>query len=266
MQSSSNFIDLVFDDAGQGSPVLLIHGFPLCRAMWRPQIEPLTAAGYRVITPDLRGFGGSPAGTIPITMDLYADDLVNLLDRLDIDRAIVGGMSMGGYVLLNLLERFPERVAHPLFLVTRAAGDDEPGRAKRNAMIQAVADGNPLKVAETFESVLFAPRTPFNRPELVTEAKGWMAATVPAGLIGGLQAMRDRRDSLGQLAGFGQKALVVGAEHDLAVPIEHSRLLHRELPDSRFCLVSDAGHMANLERPDAFNRCLLDFLHDLPRS
>ena len=264
MQNPSDSINLAYDDSGLGRPILLIHGFPLCRAMWKPQMEPLSRAGFRVITPDLRGFGESPVGTTSVTMDLYADDLVRLLDRLEIDRAIIGGMSMGGYVLLNLLERFSDRVAHPLFLVTRAAADDSTGKEKRNHLIREVAGGHPDKVAEAFESVLFGPKTAFNRPELVAEVRTWMRGTDPAGLTGGLQAMRDRRDYVGLLPGFPQKALVVGAEYDLAVPVEHSRLLDRGLPDSRFCLVSGAGHMANMEQPEAFNRCLLDFLRELP--
>ena len=139
MQSIINGLQLGYDDFGSGPAVVLIHGFPLQRQMWRPQVEPLLDAGYRVILKDLRGFGESAAGN-GATMDGYADDLIALLDLLGIDKAVIGGMSMGGYVLFNLLERYPQRFHAAMFIVTRAAADDVAGQAKRDAMIAAVND------------------------------------------------------------------------------------------------------------------------------
>ncbi|MBE0596661.1 MAG: alpha/beta hydrolase, partial [Desulfuromonadales bacterium] len=124
-------ISLACDDVGSGPTVLLIHGFPLCRRMWQPQARALAAAGYRVIAPDLRGFGDSAAPAGPYSMSVFADDMIRLLDHLQIDKAVVGGMSMGGYVLLNLLERHPGRASAALFLVTRAGADDDAGKVKR---------------------------------------------------------------------------------------------------------------------------------------
>src|SRR5690242_11777020 len=123
-----NGIVMNYGDAGSGLPLLLIHGYPLSRHMWRCQTEPLAMAGYRVITPDLRGFGSSDAPTGPYGMDLLADDLIALLDHLAIEQAVVGGMSMGGYVLLNMLERYPDRIKAACFLMTRAIADDDAGK------------------------------------------------------------------------------------------------------------------------------------------
>ena len=134
MKADINGISLAYSDRGTGLPLILIHGFPLCRAMWAPQAEALSRANCRVITPDLRGFGQSGSGSGSASMELYADDIVALMDHLKIDKAVVGGMSMGGYVLLNLLERYPERVAAPIFIVTKAGGDDEAGKARRTAL------------------------------------------------------------------------------------------------------------------------------------
>ena len=107
MQAFINGINLAYDDQGSGPAVLLIHGFPLCRKMWRPQFNTLPDAGFRLIAPDLRGFGESDVPDGPYSIDLFADDIVELLDHLELDKAVVGGMSMGGYVLLNLLDRYP---------------------------------------------------------------------------------------------------------------------------------------------------------------
>jgi pimeloyl-ACP methyl ester carboxylesterase len=196
-------------------------------------------------------------------MELLADDVVGLLDHLGIEQAVIGGMSMGGYVLLDLLERHPRRAAAAMFLVTRAAADDEAGKGRRTALAAEVLSGRPEAVTGAFEAILFAAETPVRQPQLVAEVTGWMRATDPRALAGGLLAMRDRKDCVGRLPGFTLPALVVGAVADRAVPVEHSLVLADGLPNARLCLVPEAGHMANLERPEAFNRCLLEFLDSL---
>jgi len=265
MLTTINGTKLAFDDFGDGPSVVLIHGFPLCRRMWAPQVEPLVDAGFRVVLPDLRGFGDS-AGGPPGSMERYADDIVALLDYLGIDRAIVGGMSMGGYVLLDLLERYRERLGAALFIVTRAAADDATGRDKRDALIAAVQQGNNLLVADTFAGLLFADTTVASRPELIKQVHNWMVATPPEGLIAALQAMRDRRDAVSRLETFDLPTLVIGASDDKAMPREHYQTLCAGLPEATCALIEAAGHMANLEQPQAFNNALLDFLQHLENS
>lgn len=263
MKAEINGITLAYDDVGGGPPVVLIHGYPLCRRMWAPQVQALLAAGYRVVTLDLRGFGESEAPRDAYAMSVFADDVAALLDHLGIERATVCGMSMGGYVLLSLLERHPRRLAAAIFLVTRAAADDEPGRMRRTTLAHDVASGRPQIVTDAFEQILFAADTPEERPELVAQVKEWLTATTPQGLVGGLLAMRDRKDYVDALPSLKLPALVVGAELDRAVPVEHSRQLAQGLPNGRLRIIEGAGHMANLERPDTFNACLLEFLNGL---
>ncbi len=251
---------LAYDEQGLGLPVVLIHGFPLNRRMWRPQLGVLASSGCRVICPDLQGFGESPFSGRQATMSLYADALIRLLDRLDIAKAVVGGMSMGGYVLLNMVERYPERLLGAMYLVTRAAADDAAGREKRTTLAAEVENGNLLAVPEAFVQVLFAPQTPREKPELVSEVKRWMESTPAQGVVGGLLAMRDRADYIERLGGLNVPSLVVGAEQDMAVPPEHARVLADGLPDAELKIILGAGHMANLERPDLFNQALLAFL------
>ncbi len=251
---------LAYDEQGLGLPVVLVHGFPLNRRMWQPQIGVLASSGCRVICPDLEGFGESPLSGQPVTMSLYADGLIRLFDRLDIDKAVVGGMSMGGYVLLNLVERFPERLLGAIYLVTRAAADDAAGREKRTMLAAEVENGSLLAVPDAFVQVLFAPQTTQEKPELVSEVRQWMESTPAKGMIGGLLAMRDRVDYIERLDGLNVPSLVVGAELDMAVPPEHARILAGGLPDAELKIIPGAGHMANLERPDLFNQTLLEFL------
>lgn len=258
---STNRSVLRYSEQGSGHPtVLLIHGFPLCRKMWRPQATALVDAGYRVICPDLPGFGESPPAEGPVTMSVYADAVIALLDKLGIENAVIGGMSMGGYVLLNLVERYPARLLGAMFLVTRASADDAAGKEKRSFLADEVSAGNRLVVPDTFAGVLFAPDTPQEKPQLVAEVRQWMEATHVTGLVGGLLAMRDRDDYVAKLSDFALPSLVVGAEKDMAVPLEHSRVLAERLPNAGLEIISGAGHMANLEQPEAFNAALAGFL------
>ncbi len=263
MKTIINGYHLAFDDVGSGPAVLLIHGFPLNRQMWEPQVGALVRGGYRVVTVDLRGFGESDVPEGACGMADYADDLAGLLDHLGIEQAVVGGMSMGGYVLFSLLERHPRRVKAACFIVTRAGADDAEGREKRSRLAKATLDQGPEPVAETFAAILFADRTRQERPELIRRVVEWMEATDPKGLAGGLLAMRDRKDFTPMLELFEIPALVIGAENDRAIPAEQAQKIHQGLPNSTFCLIPDAGHMASLEAPEAFNRCLIDFLRSL---
>jgi pimeloyl-ACP methyl ester carboxylesterase len=236
------------DDRGSGPAVVLIHGFPLCRQMWQPQIGVLQAAGYRVITPDLPGFGLSAPLDGTASMSGYADAVIDLLDCLRIDSAAVGGMSMGGYVLLDLAERYPHRLLAAMYLVTRAAADDAAGKVRRSDLADAVRSGRLDAVPNAFEQLLFAPATLRRRPELVDMVRRWMDSASPAGVVGGLPTLRG-------------PALVVGAAEDAAVPPAHAEVLAAGLPRAELHIIADAGHMANLEQPERFNRILVDFLN-----
>jgi pimeloyl-ACP methyl ester carboxylesterase len=231
--------------------------------MWRPQAETLSKAGCRVITPDLRGFGESGLTSEMVSMDVYADDIVALLDYLGIDKAVVGGMSMGGYVLLNLLERFPDRVAAPIFIVTKAGGDDAAGKARRTALAEASRVQGILPVAEAFRTLLFAPATLAENPGLVDEVFGWVRATDPVGAAAALIAMRDRKDYLPLLGSISQPALVIGADQDQAIPEEQVRIIAEGLPEANLCILPGGGHMVNLEQPAGFNEAILTFLAGL---
>lgn len=251
------------DDRGAGLPVVLIHGFPLSRKMWAPQVQPLLDAGYRVICPDLPGFGGSTPLAGVVSISRYADAVVDLLDQLGVEEAVVGGMSMGGYVLLDLAERYSDRLLGAMFIVTRAAADDEAGKEKRSLLAGEVKAGNGMIVPDTFEQVLFAPQTVKENPGLVREVRQIMESTPAEGLVGGLLAMRDREDSVASLPSFNMPALVLGAEQDLAIPEEHTRTLANGLPNAQLEVLPAAGHMANLEQPEFFNQVLLKFLATL---
>ena len=264
MNLKINDISMSFDDCGQGPAVLLIHGFPLNRHMWQPQLLPLADAGYRVIAPDLRGFGASEAPLEGYSMDGFADDVVALMDALQIEQAVVGGMSMGGYLLMNLLERYPQRVRAACFIATKSSADDEEGRARRTAMAADAErlGANPL--IKIFAELLFAPNTMHEKPELIARVTAWMRDTNPRALAGGLLAMRDRKDYTPLLPGFRHPSLVLAGALDRAASPNAVELLTAGLPDCRRRVIENAGHMVNMERPEEFNAALIEFLKALP--
>ena len=259
-------ITMAYDDCGEGPVILLIHGFPLNRQMWQPQLAPLAKAGFRVIAPDLRGFGASDAPLEGYSMDGFADDLIALLDALKIERTVVGGMSMGGYILMNLLERYPERVRAACFIATKSSADDEAGRARRSAMAADAQRMGASPIIKNFAELLFAPQSRQASPELIARVTSWMCDTDPRALAGGLLAMRDRKDYTPLLPGFPQPALVLAGAEDRTASPTAVKLLTEGLPCCESRLIAQAGHMVNMEKPEEFNAALLGFLNGLPEN
>ncbi|WP_224961747.1 alpha/beta fold hydrolase [Geomonas subterranea] len=257
-------INLVYDDVGTGPAVLLIHGFPLNRQMWQPQLKPIAEAGYRVIAPDLRGFGASDAPAGGYSMDRFADDIIALLDSLNIEQAVVGGMSMGGYILMNLLERYPDRVRAACFIATRSNADDEAGRERRKAMAAEAERLGANPVIKIFAELLFAADTAQQRPELIARVTSWMRETNPKGLAGGLLAMSVRKDYTQMLPSFRHPSLVIAGAEDRAAPAETARTLIKGLTGCQSRVIEKAGHMVNMEQPGIFNDCMIQFLKSLP--
>ena len=265
-KATVNHITLAYDDCGAGPPLLLIHGFPLNRQMWQAQLLPLASAGYRVIAPDLRGFGSSDAPAEGYSMDGFADDLIGFLDALQIERAVVGGMSMGGYILLDLLERYPERVSAACFIATKSSADDEEGRARRSAMAAQAERLGANPIIKNFAELLFAPETMHRQPALIAQVTSWMRSTPPRALAGGLLAMRDRKDYTPLLPGFRQPSLVVVGSEDASASQSALELFRSGLPNCQSRVIAAAGHMVNMEQPGAFNQALLTFLKDIKET
>jgi pimeloyl-ACP methyl ester carboxylesterase len=257
-------INMAYDAAGEGPAVLLIHGFPLNRQMWQPQLLPLASAGFRAIAPDLRGFGQTEAPADGYSMDGFCDDLIALLDALKIGQAVVCGMSMGGYILLDMLERYPERVRAAAFIATKSAADDEVGRARRTAMAAEAETLGVNPIIKIFAELLFAPETMHTQPELIARVTSWMRDTNPRALAGGLVAMRDRKHYTPLLRSVKQPTLVLAGEEDRAASPDAVEIFTTNLPRCESRIVAKAGHMLNMEQPAEFNAELLRFLKALP--
>lgn len=252
---------LAHADVGRGLPVVLLHAFPLNRMMWEPQIAALFGE-CRCIAPDLRGFGDSPRSG-PYSIDQYADDVVALLDALQIERAVVGGLSMGGYVALALWRRHRKRIRALVLADTRSGADTDEGKQKRGELIALAQSEGSAAVADRQITGLLGKSTREKQPELVDRIRSIMAGESPAGIVGALEAMRDRPDSTPLLAGIDVPTLIVVGDEDVVTPPKEARAMHEAIRGSRLEVIPAAGHLSNLERPAAFNAALSDFVGSL---
>lgn len=256
-------VDLAVTEAGDASsprtPLVLLHAFPLSSALFTRMLPGV--AGRRVVTPDLRGFGSSPLGDDDPSLAAMADDVVAVLDRLDIPRALVGGVSMGGYVTMELLRRAPERLAGVVLIDTKAGADTEQARAGRLAMADAVlAKGR--EVLEPMLEGLLGATSHARRPEVVATVSAWLDDADPRSVAWGQRAMAARPDSFGTLAGAGVPGAVIVGEEDTLSPVGEAAAMARSLSTS-VRIIPAAGHLAVLEQPDAVARALASAVADL---
>jgi pimeloyl-ACP methyl ester carboxylesterase len=261
-----NGVQLAYSDTAEGTPVvLLVHGFPLNRAMWDPQIGTLRAAGLRVIAPDLRGFGASEAGPPgPLTMEQHADDLAALLDVCGVAEPVVYvGLSMGGYVGFAFWRRHQERVRAFVLADTRAQPDTSEARESRQTLAQEAERSNsPQPAIDAMKPRLFSPHLIEGAlPKRVT--LGIMAGTSARAVADGARGLAARTDSAPTLRTINVPTLVVVGEHDQLTPPEDSEAIAAAVPGARLVRIEQSGHMSNLENPDAFNAAVLEFLLDL---
>jgi pimeloyl-ACP methyl ester carboxylesterase len=262
MISLHNNIAIGYDDSGRGSPALLfIHGFPHDRTLWAPQLQGL-AVQARCLAPDLRGFGETTR-TAPYSMDQYADDLVGLLDVQRIDRAIIAGLSMGGYVSFALWRRHPHRVRGLILCNTRPGADTEEGREKRRKLMATARDQGMSAVADAQLPGMLGKTTRENRPEITNSVHRMISSQPVEGVVGALQAMMERPDSTPTLATIDVPTLVVHGDEDAIIPMAEAKSMQAAIRGSTLEVITGAGHLSNLERPAAFNHVVSEFLAKL---
>lgn len=255
-------VDLYMRSAGEGLPVVLLHAFPLSSAMWLAQREGLGAV-CKVITPDLRGFGGSVLGDDEPSLDVMADDVVRLLDHEGVDRAVVGGLSMGGYVTMALCRRHPDRVLGVILADTKAAADPEAARTNRERIAAAVLDdGTSILVEEVLPS-LIGVTTVQRRAMVFGRVRGLVQSAPPKAVAWAQRAMAGRPDSFDTLRGLKVPALVIVGEEDLLTPPADAETMVGAVPDGRLAVIEKAGHLSAIEQPEAFNRAVAGFIDEL---
>lgn len=256
-------VTLAVDSRGDGPALLLVHGFPLDHALWAHQVA--TLARWRRIAPDLRGAGVSDAPDGGYSMATYADDLAKLLDGLHIERAVIAGLSMGGYIAFEMLRRHRDRVMGLILVDTRADADTAEARQARESMIEVARTQGAAAVAERMVPRLLGRSSQQTQPHVVEQVRAMVGRTPVPGIVGALSAMRDRPDSRPLLPTIDLPTLVVvGAEDELTPPAA-SRAMASAIPSAAMTTIPGAGHLAPLEAPTAVTRVIAEFLEALPR-
>ncbi len=246
-------------DTGGGTPLVLLHAFPLSSAMWLAQREGL-AAKFRVITPDLRGFGGSPLGAEEPSVDAMADDVAALFDAKGIDRAIVGGLSMGGYVTLAFCRRHPDRVLGAVLADTKATADTDEAREARLRTAERIeSDGNVSVLLDDLLPKLVGPTTMGQRALVYGRVRGLVQSTPPLAAAWAQRAMAARPDSVGALAEFRTPTLVLQGAEDTIVTEDDARTMAEALPNAELIMIPGSGHLTAVEQPQLFNDAVTEF-------
>jgi 3-oxoadipate enol-lactonase len=252
--------EIAYDVRGRGPAVLLLHAFPLDSSMWDAQVEAL-AATHRVVRFDARGFGATPADDAPpLAMERIADDGAALLDQLWVGKAVVHGCSMGGYAALAFARRHPRLLAGLVLQDTRAAADTPEARAGRATLAAKVLAEGSTAAAEALLPRLVGETSHRERPELVAAVRERILASPPRSVANALHGLAGRADSRALLPMLAVPTLVLVGAEDVLTPPDEARAMAAAIPGARLEVVPRAGHLANLENPDAVNAALRAFL------
>lgn len=251
------------DSGGSGTTVLALHAFPLNSAMWEGQIETL-GDRFRFIAPDLTGFGDSdaPEGRDLYSMENWAILLEALLDELGLDKVVLMGLSMGGYLAFELLRRNSGRFSALVLADTKSEADPPAGVEKRSKQQEMVEGGGRDELIGALTGALLGGATTENKPDVVEKVRSLMDNPA-AGFVGALEAMKKRPDSTDELSRIDVPTLIIVGEQDGVTPPEASRAMHERIGGSQLVVIPDAGHLSNLEAPEAFNGALAEFLAKL---
>lgn len=251
-------------DQGQGKPIVFVHGFPLSHAMWNAQI-PVFAAKHRVIVPDLRGFGDSVDTEGTVSMEDFADDIAAILDDLKISEPFVlCGLSMGGYIAIQFIRKYRQRLRGLVLCDTRASADTPEVVENRHKIAKLVIERGTQAVADAMLPKAFGPKTYAERPEVVEAVRTMMIASDPTGVAAASRGMAVRTDMTKLLPSIDMPTLVLVGADDVLTPVDEMRRMAEAIPNAQLKVIPDAGHVTPLENPTVFNSLLAQFLEEIP--
>ncbi len=251
---------IAFEEHGQGKPVVLLHAFPLSRKMWQPQIESLVKANCRVILPDFPGFGETPLSSDISTMEDLANGIAELLDSLKIEKAIIGGLSMGGYVTLNLFRLHPNKFSAMILADTSSFADTDEKREGRFKLIKATELEGMTAIIDEMLPNLTSDYTKSNNPQLIKKLEEAFLQTNPKGAIAALRGMAQRSDHTKILETIQFPTLLIFGEADKVTDLEAAKNLESNIRNAKLVIIEKIGHYSNFEDFERFNEVLVNFV------
>jgi pimeloyl-ACP methyl ester carboxylesterase len=262
LRANINGIELGYDDHGVGLPIIFLHAFPLNRSMWTGLTTALLhEQRFRLVTLDWRGFGESGLNDSVSTMEQFADDVAALMDKLGMPQAVLCGLSMGGYVAFAFLRKYPERVRGLILCDTRPGADTAEARANREQVARLVEEQGVEPFADLQIPRLLSEHTHQHHPEIELRVRQMINVATPAGIAAGSRGMAQRTDATDLLATITCPTLVVVGEHDSLTPPAVAQTYASRIPGAQVAVIPLAGHLSNLEQPDAFLEAVRPFLY-----
>lgn len=260
--SLTNF-DLSYNDVGEGNtPIIFLHGFPFDKTMWQVQLDALKS-NYRLIACDIRGFGKSTDEESALSIDLFADDLILFMDKLAINKAIICGLSMGGFIALNAIKRFPERFEALILCDTQCIADTIEVKKKRYEIIEEIEKNGVTNFNEGFIKSVFHKDSIKNKKELVGQLRIVVFSNSKRIITQGLIALAERSETCSTLNKIDIPTLIICGKADEVTPLAQSEFMNVSIKGSILQVIENAGHVSNLEQPNEFNKHLLPFLTTL---
>jgi 3-oxoadipate enol-lactonase len=252
-----------YEERGSGVPLILVHGYPLNRRMWEPQLDALSEIA-RVVTPNLRGHGGSEPVPGINTMDEMAKDIKELVESLNIEEPVIlGGLSMGGYISFAFYRNYPELVKGMILAATRATADSIDTKVSREEAAAIAQERGSEAITEMQLPKMLAPTTPKTNPDIVELARDIMLDTPVQAIVGDLRGMIRRPDSTPTLKDIQCPVLILHGADDQLIPIEEINRMQEEIRNAQLKIISEAGHLLNLEQPEKFNQAVREFISSL---
>lgn len=257
-----NNINLSYDDFGEGSiPIVFLHGFPFDKSMWQEQLDFLKST-HRVIALDIRGFGKSTDEESHLSMDLFANDLILFIDKLGLEKVIICGLSMGGFIALNAMKRFPSRFEALILCDTQCIADSYDVKANRYKTISDIKEFGASNFSEGFIKKVFHESSITEKPEMVEQLRKVVFSNSQHIITQGLVALAERSETCSILNDISIPTLIICGREDIVTPLDESKFMNKNIKGSVLHVITNAGHVSNLEEPLKFNRHLRNFLND----
>ena len=256
----NNFTVSYIDEGKKRAPsVIFIHGFPFNKSMWDKQVEALKD-NYRVIVYDIRGHGGTDSGSEEFSLELFVNDLYSFMDTLKIDKTAVCGLSLGGYIALNAIEKDPGRFSALILCDTTCLADTPEAKDKRTKAIESIKKNGVEKYANDSIKNLFAPVSFVSRKKEIADVLGMMVKTSDQSLCNTLHSLTTRKETCSKLSEIKVPVLIMVGKEDKITPPETANFMHEKIKNSILCIIENAGHLSNIENPGEFNFQLKKFI------
>lgn len=245
--------------------IIFVHAFPLCSRMWDKQAEALQN-DYRVVVYDLRSFGYSELGDGHFTIDSHVSDLISIIDSLKMEKPVVCGLSMGGYITLRALELYQSKFKGAVLADTKAESDNNPTKHARADQMKMIKNGQREQFTENFIKAALSETNYNEKPELVEFLKKMISWQKNEAITGALLTLAARADTTDALDKFDLKMLIIAGKEDKLTPPEFSKIIYGKTRNSDLKLISNAGHLANLENTEEFNNVITEFLKSFEKK